>query len=84
MPNALSAAEIIRRAEDEIETARAAARETVTNKSAQTNRLRAALRRATRLLKPLLNDKTRRGRETTEAERRQARKLIDEIEKVWR
>lgn len=84
MPVALTPAEVLRRAEAEIETARAAARETTTRQSARTNRIRAALRRATRMLKPLLNDKMRVGKATSDAERAQARRLMDEIDRVWR
>jgi hypothetical protein len=84
MPQALPVSEIIRRARAEIEAAKQAANEATTNKSAQTNRIRMALRRATRLLRPLTNDRTRRGRETTASERREAENLLLYIDTIWR
>lgn len=86
MTASLTTSEILRRARTEIDTARAAAAEDTkaANKSAQTRRIRAALGRAIRLLRPVVSRTSRRGRAATEDEKREARSLMAECDRVWR
>lgn len=86
MPALLSASEVTRRAVSISASARRVTQEPrAKNRSAQTRRYRAALGRALRLLKPLANPRTVRGKVATEGERRKAAALIDKINRMeWK